>query len=145
MNYGSARTATLESFRNNWQVQWQAVEQDVKRFEDDINDQIRCNRLPALCWGTRSSPMRLRDRIDPTLLCLGYGQILSHRLRSSGSTFMYLFHLISIDLELSRSFNTHTLQSLHQVCWIRCQVSSDLRWLYLYQACTCRSRLITRT
>jgi hypothetical protein len=26
---------------------------------------------------------------------------------------MYLFHLISIDLELSRSFNPHTLQSLH--------------------------------
>jgi len=46
--------------------------------------------------------------IDATLVYLGYGQILSHRLRSSGSTFMYLVHLITIDLELSRSFNTHT-------------------------------------
>jgi len=46
--------------------------------------------------------------IDATLVYIGYGQILSHRLRSSGSTFIYLVHLISIDLELSRSFNSHT-------------------------------------
>jgi len=26
---------------------------------------------------------------------------------------MYLYHLISIDLQLSCSFNSHTLQSLH--------------------------------
>jgi len=48
---------------------------------------------------TQDRRLRLRDMIDPTLVCLGYGQILSHRLRSSGSTFMYLVHLISIDLQ----------------------------------------------
>src|SRR5882724_12816510 len=36
---------------------------------------------------------------------------MTHGLRSSGSTFMYLYHLISIDLELSRSFNSHTAKS----------------------------------
>jgi hypothetical protein len=36
---------------------------------------------------------------------------MTYRLRSSGSTFMYLYHLISIDLQLSCSFNTH-LQKL---------------------------------
>ena len=46
--------------------------------------------------------------IDATLVYLRYGQILSYRLRSSGSTFIYLVYLITIDLELSRSFNTHT-------------------------------------
>src|SRR5712675_24652 len=34
---------------------------------------------------------------------------MTHRLRSSGSTFMYLYHLISIDLQLSHSFNSPTL------------------------------------
>jgi len=58
------------------------------------------------------SPKRLRDMIDATLVCLGYGQILSHRLRSSGSTFMYLVYLISIDLQLSRLFNSPTLALL---------------------------------
>src|SRR6266567_8974690 len=32
-------------------------------------------------------------------------QRMSHRLRSWGSTIMYLFNLISIDLESNRSFN----------------------------------------
>jgi hypothetical protein len=36
---------------------------------------------------------------------------ITHRLRSSGSTFMYLYHLISIDLQSSRSFNTHTAKA----------------------------------
>jgi len=35
--------------------------------------------------------------------------ILSYRLRSSGSTFIYLVHLISIDLQLSCLFNSPTL------------------------------------
>ena len=60
--------------------------------------------------------------IDATLICLGYGQILSHRLQSSGSTFMYLVHLITIDLELSRSFNTHT-----------CTVTSTLPNSFLFR------------
>ena len=39
-----------------------------------------------------------------------------------GSTFMYLYHLISIDLQLSRSFNSHTLQSLHLSIFKFCAV-----------------------
>ena len=32
----------------------------------------------------------------------------SHRPYGQASTFVYIFHLISIDLQSSRSFNTHT-------------------------------------
>jgi hypothetical protein len=39
---------------------------------------------------------------------------------------MYLFHLISIDLQSSRSFNTHTLQSLHR---------ARLEIMYLLKIC----------
>jgi hypothetical protein len=39
-------------------------------------------------------------------ICLGYGQRLSHRLRSSASTFVYIYHLLSIDLQSSRSCNS---------------------------------------
>ena len=36
----------------------------------------------------------------------------SHRPYGQPSTFMYIFHLISIDLQLSRLLNSPTLQSL---------------------------------
>jgi hypothetical protein len=36
----------------------------------------------------------------------------SHRLYGQASTFVYIFHLIYIDLQLSRSLNSPTLQRL---------------------------------
>jgi hypothetical protein len=43
---------------------------------------------------------------------------MSHGLRSSGSTFVYIYHFISIDLESSCSDNSHTLQSLQYVLFL---------------------------
>ena len=63
----------------------------------------RCNRLPDLAYCPVSLALALRSHVSDMVE-------MTHRLRSSGSTFMYLYHLISIDLQSSRSFNT-TLQS----------------------------------
>jgi hypothetical protein len=43
---------------------------------------------------------------------------MSHRLWSLGFTFMYIYHLISIDLQLSRLDNSYTLQSLQYYFYI---------------------------
>ena len=60
-----------------------------------------CNRLldPAYC------PILLALALPLYILDIVK---ITYRLRSSGSTFTYLYHLISLDLQLSRLFNTYT-------------------------------------
>ena len=50
-----------------------------------------CNRLPDLAYYPVSPALALPSYVLDTLE-------MSYRLRSLGSTFMYLYHLISIDL-----------------------------------------------
>ena len=76
-----------------------------KRPLQDIGSKLDgwCNQLPdpTYCPVLLASalPSYVSDIIEMT-----------YRLRSSGSTFIYLYHLISIDLQSSRSFNTHTVK-----------------------------------
>ena len=62
-------------------------------FENDS----KCNRLPDLAYYPVSLASALPSYVSDTFE-------MSHGLRSSGSTFMYLYHLISIDLQSSCSF-----------------------------------------
>ena len=61
-----------------------------------------CNRLPDLAYYPVSLALALPSHVSD-MVEMTYG------LRSSGSTFMYLYHLISIDLQLSRLLNSPTL------------------------------------
>ena len=64
-----------------------------------------CNRLPDLAYYPVS-----QDQHHPRMSRIWLKWVTDFGV--TGSTFMYLYHLISIDLQLSRSFNTHTLQLL---------------------------------
>jgi hypothetical protein len=68
----------------------------------------------------------LQDRINTTHICLkyvlnisriylGYGQRLSHKLWSLASTFVYIYHLLFIDLQLSRLCNSLYCNSLYNL------------------------------
>jgi len=72
--------------------------------------EIVCNRLPDLAYYPVSPTLALPLYVSDTFK-------MSYGLRSSGSTFMYLYYLISIDLQLGCLFNSHTLQSLQ--LWAR--------------------------
>jgi hypothetical protein len=84
---------------------------------------LKCNRLADLAYYPVSLASALPSHVLDTFK-------MSHGLRSSGSTFMYLYHLISIDLQLSCSFNTHTLQSLHLLRYYYIISSSSYNILY---------------
>jgi len=54
--------------------------------------------------------------------------LTSHRPYGQSSTFMYIFHLFSIDLQLSRSFNSPTLHCYRKGGWgleVRCKEEKD--------------------
>jgi len=83
-----------------------------------------CNRLPDLAYYPVSLALALPSYVSDMVE-------MSHGLRSSGSTFMYLYHLISIDLESSRSFNTHTLHCYKKYIPTKSRPYSALNYLIL--------------
>ncbi|OCK93797.1 uncharacterized protein K441DRAFT_136500 [Cenococcum geophilum 1.58] len=54
-----------------------------------------------------------RDSLNATLYIDRRSILLAYHCSHFSYHFMYIFHLIPIDLQSSCSFNSHTLQSLH--------------------------------
>ena len=80
---------------------------------NDVTDYRYCTETRGCSLEGSRTALTLPSYISHTSYMAQMSHRSSHRPYGQASTFVYIFHLISIDLQSSRSLNSPTLQRLH--------------------------------
>ena len=91
------------------------------------------SRHEAVAWKAPGQHLTLPSYISHTSYMAQMSHRSSHRPYGQASTFVYIVHLISIDLQSSRSLNSPTLQRLQYLLTLLCYTATKNHYTCLYR------------